>query len=130
MQTELDLDSVLKGLDQLDAPEVEQFLHQVGSVLARKRGAGHLSERESELMMKINQAIPQQEKARFTVLTHQSEERQLSLEEHNELTGLTAVLEACYAERLKWLVELAHLRGVSLEDVMIGLEIGMDESGG
>ncbi|MFZ4476909.1 MAG: hypothetical protein ACOYPR_17065 [Saprospiraceae bacterium] len=130
VQTELDLDSVLKGLDQLGAPEVEQFLQQVGGVLARKRSTGHLSERESDLIMKINQAIPQQEQVRFSLLTVQSEERLLSLEEHNELTGLTEVLEACYAERLRWLVELAQLRGVSLGEVMNGLEIKIIDSDG
>jgi hypothetical protein len=130
VQTELYLASVIKGLDQLDATAVEHFLQQVGGVLARKRSGGHLSDHESELILKIKQAIPQQEQTRFSLLTIQSEERHLSEEEHNELTGLTEVLEAYYVERLKWLVELAQLRGVSLGEMMRGLDTKIVDNDG
>ncbi len=47
----------------------------------------------------------------------------LTQEEHQELLAFTAQIEKADAERMKYLAELARIRGVSLDLLMEELEI-------
>ena len=56
-QVTIDLAEVLESVDQLDMSELETFAFQVNAALARRK-APNLSERETELLQKINQGLP------------------------------------------------------------------------
>lgn len=80
---------------------------------------------EPELLKKINLdlGIPAKTWDRYYFLVNRLQAEQLSKREHRELLALTDVVEAANVERLKYLIALAQLRGVSLEQVMSDLGI-------
>ncbi len=60
---------------------------------------------------------------RYDQLNTKLHEEQLTSEEHQELLALIDPVELADAERLKHLIELAQLRGVSLDTLMDELGI-------
>ena len=57
------LDEIIEGMKAFDTDTLEQFMHQVGNLVARKKTPNHLSERESDLLMAINNSIPRRTSA-------------------------------------------------------------------
>ncbi len=59
VQVKMDLpfDELLKAVEQLSLPDLEQFARQVVKLLARRR-APILSRSEAELLLKISQSAP------------------------------------------------------------------------
>ncbi len=121
-QINIDLNEVLNGIAQLDIPELEQFVSQVSRLLARRK-APSLPQREAELLQEINRGLPLAVQRRYDELNTKLHEEQLTSEEHQELLALIDPVELADAERLKHLIELAQLRGVSLDTLMDELGI-------
>jgi len=80
---------------------------------------------EMALLQKINLylGIAPQVWRRYDYLNERLRDEQLSETEHQELLTLIDVVENANAERLKYLVDLSGLRGVSLRQVMFDLGI-------
>jgi hypothetical protein len=114
---QLGLDDVLEGIAQLDTPELERFLEQVNRLVARRK-APSLSKREAELLVQINQGIGPEKAHRYRELSAKLREETITPEEHEELLVLIDEIETMDAERLGNLIELAHLRGISLDELM------------
>lgn len=59
VQVEIQLSSekLLKAVEQLSLPDLEQFVSQVLALQAQRR-ANNLPQAEAELLLKINQGIP------------------------------------------------------------------------
>jgi len=64
---ELGIEDILAGIDQLDTPELENFLQQVSQLLARRK-AKSLSKKETELLIKINEGLSRHEAERYKKL--------------------------------------------------------------
>lgn len=118
----IQMDEVLDGVSKLDTPELEQFFNQV-SILLAQRKAPHLSPQEATLLQKINQGLPEALLQRYGELTEKLRAETISVLEQQALHQLIDQIELADAERLQYLIELAQLRGVSLDELMAQLGI-------
>ena len=116
------MEEILSKVSNWEAPDVEKLLNQMGSLLARKK-APHLSEKETALLLKINEPFPPSVRARYAELHAKLQAENISTAEHDELLKLVDIMEAGNVEWLQALIELARLRGLSLRDLMKQLGI-------
>lgn len=117
---------IIAAVSHLSSPELKLVLDSLLALQAQ-RNAPRLSATESALLMRINQGLPTDLRARITTLRRQREEETISDTEYEELTRLTDRAEELHAERMAALVELAQLRGVSLPVLMDQLGIHFPE---
>lgn len=122
IKTELPFDELLKAVAQLDLPDLEDLLSEVIALQAQKK-APNLSGPETDLLLKINQGLPAEVQNRFDELVAKRQDETLTPDEHQELLDLTNQIEQSDAQRVKYLAELAQLRGTSLTGVMKNLGI-------
>ena len=122
IKTELPFDQLLKAVEQLTLPDLEQLMSQVILIQAQRK-APSLSKDESQLLQKINQGIPSDVQERYDELVAKRQAEILTVEEHQELLGMTDQIEKSDANRVKYMAELAQLRGVSLTVLMEELGI-------
>ena len=119
----VNLAEIIEGMTAFDTATLEQFMQQVGNLVARKKAPNHLSERESDLLMAINYCIPAELQQRFEALSVKSQSGTLSADEHADMLRLIDQLEQKHAERLEKLLDLAQLRGVPLKTLMRDLQL-------
>ena len=122
LNVQLSPDELLKAVEQLSQPELEQFVSEVITLQARRR-ASVLPRTESELLMKINEGLAEEVYERYDALIEKRREGNLTEVEYKELLELTDVTERENVERLQHLVELAQLRNTTLPELMEGLGI-------
>jgi len=115
--------AVIQEVAQFSDAELEDFWNQITRLRAERR-APHLSEQETELLLKINTGLPEQTWKRYTKLSAKLRGDSISKTEYVELLELIDVTEMDNAERIEYLVELANLRGTTLEALMQSLGIG------
>lgn len=77
-----------------------------------------LSHAEIELLQAISQGVPLNVQQRYAELLAKLLDETLSEEEHSELLSLVEIIEKADADRLKYLLELAHLRSTTLDALM------------
>ncbi len=82
-----------------------------------------LSQAETDLLMKINEGLPEKVQLRYHELLKKSVTENLSEKELEEFQQLIPLVEAKSAERLTHLVQLADLWQTSVPDVMQRLDI-------
>ena len=120
---ELPSGELLKAVEQLSSPDLEQFAQQIVRLLARRR-APVLSRTEAELLLEINQsALPASLQARRDALVAKRQAETLTPGEREELIHLTDQLGELNVQRLEYLTELARLRQTSLAALMEDLGI-------
>lgn len=121
-RTKLELIKMIMNIQSEELLErLKLFLQQTGGPTDKE--APVLTEAESRLLLKINEDLPEEVQIRYHELTTKSVEETLTEEEHQELLGLIPQVEAKSAERLKYLIELAALWKVSVDEVMDRLGI-------
>ncbi len=99
VQMQLPTDELLKAVSQLSASELEQFVQQVMRLLAQRR-APVLTHSEAELLLKINQSVPDPEmQKRCDGLIAKRQAGTLTPDEHEELLQLTERFEALNVQR-------------------------------
>jgi hypothetical protein len=118
----MSLDELIKAANQLDETDLEQLLHQVVFLRARRK-AQVLPEEEAKFLLKINQGIPPDLHTRYQILRQKREAETLTDAEHDTLIQLSNQIEQIGAQRLEALASLAQLRQVSLLDLMEALGI-------
>lgn len=121
-QIELNVDEILSSVAQLNVADLEQFVSQVSTILARRR-APSLSERETILLQKINNGTPGPVRQQYHLLDAKRRNETLTEAEHNQLLLLIEQIERSDAERLASLIELAQLRGITVDALMHQLGI-------
>ena len=122
MAQPLSSEELLHALQELATPELEQMVSRL-ILLKAERTAPHLPPRESELLLRINQGLPEDAARRDRDLISRRKAGTLSPEEHEELLHLTDQAEVLEAGRLSHLAELARLRHTSLSRLMEELGI-------
>lgn len=95
--------------------------------LKAKEETPSLTHRETELLSSINRSVPEDSQRRYDALVRRRLHHKLTRAEHTELLKLTKQPEEFDVQRLRWLSELAQLRGVSLPDLMCDLGIKTPE---
>jgi hypothetical protein len=124
MQVELQLSSedLLKVVEQLNQADLKQFISQVIALQAQ-RNAPSLQQQESDLLLKINQGIPLDIQKSYNDLIDKRDAEILTDYEYRELLHLTEIIEKQQAQRIEYLIELAKLKGISLNTLMKNLGI-------
>jgi hypothetical protein len=122
VETQVSPDELLQAVDQLDTADLEQFVSRVLALRAR-RAAPSAPPEEAALLLEINRGLPGEVRDRLRLLNEKSENEALTTDEHAELLGLVAQVEALEVERIENLSRLARLRGVSLTALMDELGI-------
>jgi hypothetical protein len=122
LQTSPSTNAILMAVRQMPIAEMEQLVDQVIAIRA-ERVAPHVTADESALLARINQVSPADERARLRALVEKRDDETITEGEWQELAALTDRLELLHADRLAALVELAKLRGITLDEVMSQLGI-------
>lgn len=126
-QVDLVLDDILNGISELETKDLEKFMQKVGHLIARRKVA-YLPERESQLLMKINKAIPLSLQNRYETLLTKNREETITPLEHEELLKIIEKVETKNAERLENLIELSRIRNISLDLLMRQLHLNFVEN--
>jgi hypothetical protein len=121
-QVDLGLDDILSGISELETNDLEQFMQKIAHLIARRKVA-HLPEQESALLMKINQAIPTSLQKRYEHLLAKNRAETITSTEHEELLKVIQKIEIKNADRLEKLIELSHVRNISLDALMTQLHL-------
>lgn len=82
-----------------------------------------LSRPESELLQRINEGLPEETWQQYHDLVAKRRAEALTPEQHQTLIALSDQVEMDYAQRLERVLQLARLRGTSLEEQMQTLGI-------
>ncbi len=123
IQAQVSPNELLRGVEQLNLPELEDFVQQVVALYAQRK-APSLSKSEAELLLKINQRLPSDMQLRYDTLVSKRKAETLTPDEHQELLDLIDQIEKADVERVQYMVDLAQLRGISLTALMQDLGIG------
>lgn len=117
------MEEILDGISHLDTPDLEIFLREVGHLLA-KRKATTLSKRETQLLLKINEAVfPDDVQKEYDELYKKLSSEKISPQQHQRLLVLIKQREESGVEKLACLIELAQLKKVSLSTLLDQLGI-------
>jgi hypothetical protein len=117
----MDAQALLKDFSQMPLFELESFAQSLNALITQKRTTDK-SYRERFLLGKINQTVLGKEKTeRYQLLILKLESVTITDSEYAELMQLTEEEEIIRYERLKYLVELAQLRSISLPQLMINM---------
>lgn len=108
---------LVQAIEQLSQTELEQFVEQVLQVKAQ-RIAPSLSINESELLIKINQDLPQELRHLYQTLIEKRNQENLIEAEYQQLLELTEEVEKYQAQRLEYLTQLAQIRQLSLTNLI------------
>ncbi len=121
-QVDLGMDDILNGISELETKDLEKFIQKIGHLIARRKVA-YLPERESQLLLKINRAIPATLQKRYEYLLAKNREETITPIEHEELIKVIEKMETKNAERLEFLIELSRIRNISLDILMKQLHL-------
>ncbi len=113
-RTDKDIQAMLEGMGKWEMPLLESFAQSVNEMVARRKSP-HLSKEETALLQKINRGIPTGALENYYSLKAKQKSSGLVEREQKELDELIAFIEAKEAEFLGYLIDLSHLRKVSLE---------------
>lgn len=113
---------IFDAVKQLPTNELEDFINQILVFQAKKR-ANNLSGAETKLLKSIYRKFSAEKLARLKQLRERMQTADLSEKEYEDLASLSDSLEIFHARRMKHLVELAKIRGLSLEEMMKQLGI-------
>ena len=114
----LGLNDILKAISTLETKDIEIFLKEVTGILAQKKEKESKNLDESALIKQIKSAYPIKLNKRYQSLRSKVATQQLSEKEQKELIELTNHFEALDAQRLQYLMQLAQLRGTSLNVIV------------
>jgi len=114
---QIEKEQLLEAMLQMPQRELEQFVAKAFSLKARERTSA-LSEREAELLFKINKGLPSATQRRLNELIDKRRAETISAKELRELKKLTDQIEKADAKRLELLTELAHLCNVPLRKLI------------
>jgi len=116
------LNNIYKSLSILNITELEQVMQEVIN-LRRKKLPTVLSQNESELLKKINIGVPDVIQKRYNFLVKKRKDEAINAEEYQELLELTAYMENLGVKRLEYLLELAKLRNLSVDEIVEQLQL-------
>jgi len=122
IQAQLSKDDLLQAVQQLDTPDLEQFVAAVVLIQGQRR-APSLPQAETALLLKINEGVPAELQRPYKALIAKRRAGTLQADEQDELLRLNEQVEQIQVQRVECLVELAQLRQMPLRDLMASLGI-------
>jgi hypothetical protein len=121
VEAQVDIKQLLQVVEQMPQPDFKAFVTQVLMLRAQRQVPSLLL--PSELIVKINQSIPDSLQQRFNDLIAKRHSLTLTDAEQAELIQLTDQIEDLDVKRIEYLAQLAQLRQRSLPEVMQDLNI-------
>jgi len=127
VEAQLSSEELLRAIRQLSPAELEQLVAQIMALRAQLT-APRLSPPETDLLLRINQGLPEELRQSYNTLVAKRQAQTLKPDEHAELLRLTDEVEKLEGARLEALLELAKLRQTSLSSLMqtLGLPVPVD----
>jgi hypothetical protein len=122
VEAELSRNDLIKAVNQLDPDELNRFVSEVLLLRAKRQGPT-IPASAAQLLLRINQGLPEDLAHRHRELMAQRDATLLGQGELAELLRLTGQAEAIEADRVAALAKLARSRGVSLDQLMSDLGI-------
>ena len=122
MEAQLSYDKLLEAVKQLSPAALEDFQEQINHLKASQHSTS-LSKKEADLLLKINRPSTRQDDIKYQELLVKRQNKSLTEPEYQELIALSDHYEQENTERMKYLVQLANIRQVSLTKLMNQLEI-------
>jgi hypothetical protein len=111
----------LPNIAELPVSELEVYLVEISALIRRKQTVD-TNVRERVLLDKISQTVLSKKKAeRYQILVEKLEFEAITDAEYAEFMQLANHEEKLRNQRLKYLIELAQLRAVSLPQLMVDL---------
>ncbi len=118
IQSEIDTQILLNGVAQMPLNELEYFVQELNALITRKK-TNNKTYRERALLTKINQTVlPKNKIERYISLHHKLESETLTESEHSEFMDLVSQDEEQRNQRVKYMIELAQLRNITLPQLM------------
>jgi hypothetical protein len=114
IKSKMPLTELLNSLTQLEADELGEVASTAVRLRASRR-ANVLPEHEAKLLEQISQTLTPVEQQHMDVLIEKRQAETLTEAELAELIALSDQVEAIQVARLAALIELAAIRGISLE---------------
>lgn len=116
---------LIKAIANIQSEElVERLKHFLNLVDKGKISSStSLSQEEANLILKINEGLPQQIQHTYNELLKKSVESTLSSTENNELIHIIPQVEAHQTQRLAYLIELAAIWDCTVDETMSKLGI-------
>src|SRR5689334_15147608 len=108
-------EELFAAAEKLSLAELDAFTDRVTRLRVQRRHPNP-PEREAELLLKINEGLPDTIWQRYHVLVDLRKDGTLSRKEYAELSELTNQIEIAHARRMEYLAELSHLQGKGLEE--------------
>ncbi len=120
VQLEVTTENLLNAVVQMPDGEFDHFVEKAKKLRQKEQKN---SPNEADLLYKINTLFDAEKRQRYNELYAKFQAENISDKEHKELLKLSDEFEILNAERLKYIGELAVLRGHSLEKVIKDLGI-------
>ena len=108
---------ILKAVEKLRPDELTTFVQDVLKLRAQKV-APCLTATETDLLAKINQALPTKTRTRFEQLSKRRRKESLTAAERREFIAITNQGERLAGQRARALADLATVRKVSVDKLM------------
>ncbi len=119
----IEIGEVLQGLAELNLSDLERFAKQFTKLLEKKKFP-EISQREQKLIDQIKNGGPSEGfYKKYDPLSLKCAQGIMTEDENKVYLELIKVSEKWAVERLKFMVELADIWGVSLDDVLKRLDI-------
>lgn len=129
IQTEIDAQTFLSSVSQIPVNELEYFVRELNALITRRK-TSNKAYRDRALLSKINQAVlPNGLTERYVSLHLKLEAETISESEYQEFMDLVVKEELLRNERVKYMIELSQLRGVTLPQVMSSLGLNLIANG-
>ena len=117
----IDTQSLLQNVAQMPVPELEKLVKDINALLRRKKTQDKTF-RERQLLHKINCTVLNAiQTARYQVLVEKLELSTITETEQIEFEALAHEEEKRRNQRVKYMLELAQIRAVTLPQVMASL---------
>lgn len=122
IESRFPFNKLLDIVEQLNLSDLEQLMSRITALQARYK-APSLPKQESELLIRINKGLPSDIQKRFDELVARRQDETLTPGEQRELISLAEKIEKSDAERVRYISELARLRGISLDSLMKDMKL-------
>ena len=122
VKTQIPLENLLHGVEQLSSTDLEDFVSQVIQIQAQRK-VPTLTAEESELLLQINQGLSPNIWQQYEELKQKRRMETLTEAEHQTLIEISNQIEEANASRIESLAMLAAIRNISLDVLMANLQI-------
>ncbi|MEZ5427092.1 MAG: hypothetical protein R2747_12555 [Pyrinomonadaceae bacterium] len=117
-------ENLLNAVVQMPESEFKRFIKKVRELRQKDQT---VSLNETELLHRINTIFPTEKRRQYNELYAKFKAENITEKEHEELLKLSDEFEILNAERLKYIGELAVLRGQTLKEVIRDLGINTSQ---